>query len=283
MKTTTTLFKELTTVNNPEDLVDLNNLPTIHPEWLRGFTDAEGSFYIAVRETTTKAKYRIEPTFFIKQEKASASTLFAIRKFFDKGNIRWDDADKKYLRYEIKSVSAIQEKVVTFFDKYPLLSSKRLNFLDLKKVLGLVQLKSHLNPSGIEKIKEIKSRMNSKRSFEDKVKFMNSISESIRITPGWLSGFIDGEGHFGFYVSNESRRRCESRFSISQNAHDLVLLEAIAKFLGADNKIIGNTRPDDTVKQLTIYNLDCLLNRVLPIFEEYPLITNKHTDFVVWK
>jgi len=60
--------------------------------------------------------------------------------------------------------------------------------------------------------------MNSNRTYDSKLEYMNSIREHIQITLAWLSGFIDGEAYLGIHISSGSVRRCEPRFSISQIA-----------------------------------------------------------------
>jgi LAGLIDADG endonuclease len=74
------LYPELKT------FVDIDNLPKVDPNWLVGFVDGEGSFYISITSSnSTKVKSRVELCFFIKQAKESASSLFAIQNFFGKG------------------------------------------------------------------------------------------------------------------------------------------------------------------------------------------------------
>lgn len=50
--------------------------------------------------------------------------------------------------------------VIPFFNKYPLIGSKNLNFKDFCKIAVLVQNKAHLTTEGIEEIQKIKSKMN---------------------------------------------------------------------------------------------------------------------------
>lgn len=169
----------------------MGRLPSIDPQWLRGFVDGEGTFYIGLRPNTSNRGYRVELSFIIKQATVSASCLFAIREFFGKGNVRFDDANKNYLRFEIKSHEAIIQQIIPFFEKYPLLTSKQLNYLDFKKVAELIQEGRHLTEEGILEIKKIKAGMNTGRSFVSKLEYMNSIKDHMVLTPGWLSGFMD--------------------------------------------------------------------------------------------
>jgi len=119
------------------------NLPSVRAEWLCGFCDGESTFYINL------SGGRVVLSFIIKQAAVSASSLFAIQDYFGEGSIRWDDANLQYLRFEIGSTRAITEKLIPFFEKYPLLTSKQLNFLDFKKVAELVNTNKHLTPSPV--------------------------------------------------------------------------------------------------------------------------------------
>ena len=146
----------------------------------------------------------------------------------------------------------------------------------------MISAKEHLTPEGLNKIRLIKQNMNSKRTYADKVNFMNSIKDSIKLTPSWLSGFIDAEGYFGIYVSHITRKRCELKLSIAQNSHDLILLEAIANYLNVDTKIVCNLGKESSVKRIDIYKLDTL-SLLIPIFNQCPLLTAKQLDYIKWK
>jgi len=173
--------------------------------------------------------------------------------------------------------------LIPFFDKYNLLTSKQLNFLDFKKVANIIQEGRHLTEEGIIEIKSIKANINFGRAFAQKLAFIESIKDSIYITPHWLSGFIDAEAYLGIHLSDGSRRRCEPRFSISQNSHDIVILEAIANFFDTKNQIVNNTPGNDSTKQLSLYDIDTLVNKVIPLLDECQLLTAKRNDFILWK
>jgi len=51
----------------------------------------------------------------------------------------------------------LTEKIIPFFDKYPLVGAKRQNYLDFCKVAELMKSKVHLTAEGLEEIKQIKS------------------------------------------------------------------------------------------------------------------------------
>lgn len=54
-------------------------------------------------------------------------------------------------------------KIISLFNKYPLLGTKKEDYLDFCKVAELIKSKDHLTKQGIENIKRIKSNMNSKK------------------------------------------------------------------------------------------------------------------------
>ena len=67
--------------------------------------------------------------------------------------------------------SDIEQKILPFFEKYPILvrsaergAVKSKDFLDLSKIAGLMKNKEHLTFEGLNKIRQIQSNMNSKRT-----------------------------------------------------------------------------------------------------------------------
>ncbi len=56
-------------------------------------------------------------------------------------------------------------KIIPFLDNYPLLGAKRQDYFDFCKVASLMKTKAHLTNEGLEQIKQIKSGMNSARSY----------------------------------------------------------------------------------------------------------------------
>lgn len=52
------------------------------------------------------------------------------------------------------------DKIIPFFDKYPLLGNKALDFADFKRAAELVAKKVHLTELGLEELRLIKSKMN---------------------------------------------------------------------------------------------------------------------------
>jgi hypothetical protein len=71
---------------------------------------------------------------------------------------------KKIALLQIKSISAINNKIIPFFTEYPILGIKSLDFEDFKKVAELVKNKEYLKVDGLNQIMEIVNSMNLDRN-----------------------------------------------------------------------------------------------------------------------
>lgn len=71
---------------------------------------------------------------------------------------------------QIKNKFDIENKVIPFFNEYPILGVKRLDFEDFKKVAELVKNKEHLNAEGLNQIiGKIAEGMNLDRKLESSI------------------------------------------------------------------------------------------------------------------
>lgn len=70
---------------------------------------------------------------------------------------------EKKVEVKFSKFSDIYNIVIPFFDKYPILGIKSLNFLDFKSVAEIMKNKEHLTSEGFKKIELINSTMNLRR------------------------------------------------------------------------------------------------------------------------
>ena len=130
---------------------DLNNY------WLSGFADADASFQIKVIDRINRIKPEIRLSFQIDQK--YEDILILIKNYLG-GNIGYRSTQNTYYYSSTSFNSA--KKVINYFDKFSLLSSKFVNYLKWRKAYILIQNKSHLTISGINKIKKLKLSMKRK-------------------------------------------------------------------------------------------------------------------------
>lgn len=131
----------------------------ITSEWLVGFTDAEGCFFVNVRLNRSKKGYWVTLVLHNIQE---IYFYLLIIEFLSFG-ILVDEKSRNVVRIRTENFKIISEYVIPFFTNYPLESSKLLNFQDFCKICDLIKEKVHLTKEGIAKLKKIKSGMNTGR------------------------------------------------------------------------------------------------------------------------
>lgn len=68
-----------------------------------------------------------------------------------------------YIEFKCQSFKDNYEKILPFFNKYPILGVKAQDFEDWKKVAEMIKSKEHLTNEGFEQIRQIKARMNKGR------------------------------------------------------------------------------------------------------------------------
>ena len=77
-------------------------------------------------------------------------------------NIFMNQKSKKMLYFKLKT--DIENKVIPFFNDYPIQGIKSLDFADFKKVAEIIKNKDHLTDKGFNEIKKIVDGMNLDRN-----------------------------------------------------------------------------------------------------------------------
>jgi hypothetical protein len=102
--------------------INLNNSNELNNYWLAGFTDADGSFQIKILKRQMRTEIRLN--FQVDQKRKDLLEL--IKKLLG-GNIGYRKTNDNYYYGSISFGSA--KKVINYFDRYHLLSSKYLNYI----------------------------------------------------------------------------------------------------------------------------------------------------------
>lgn len=141
------------------------------------------------------------------------------------------------IRFQIAAINELVTVLIPFLEKYPLYTSKYLNYQDFKVAVNLIVNKKHLTTEGLAQLRVIKERINKGRSFEAKWEFCKTHCNTASITADWICGFTDGEGCFGWYYNPEStpNKYPSYSFTVAQNTHDVAVLESINKFFNCGN------------------------------------------------
>ena len=148
----------------------LINIESInHPNWLVGFVDGEGCFYVKIKKNSclipplTKLGSQVSLVFSLTQHSRDEILFNMILKYLGCGVIEKATTRPNEVKYVIYKFGDICNILITLFLKYPLQGVKSLNFSDFCKVANLMINKVHLTKEGLEEINLIKSQMNTGR------------------------------------------------------------------------------------------------------------------------
>lgn len=145
-----------------ETLRSISTDSRLEAQWVVGFVDGEGCFYVGVNvQSEMKAGYQVLPEFTVVQHKQDVQLLYALKQFFGCGVVRQNHGDR--MAYRVRGVEHLQERIIPFFERHPLKTKKHLDFLKFRKILLMMQRNEHLTYDGIEKIRQIASEMNKGR------------------------------------------------------------------------------------------------------------------------
>lgn len=130
----------------------------IDPWFITGFSDGEGCFsYSVLKSYSYKISWEIQPIFQIKRHVRYYPILLRIQHSL--GGIGTVIINQSSCAFRVRKLSDLIELMI-FFDKYPLISRKRGDYLLFKQILSVIQLKEHLTLQGLQKIINIKATLN---------------------------------------------------------------------------------------------------------------------------
>jgi hypothetical protein len=105
------------------------------------------------KSSTNKLGYQVGLRFQITQHSRDKLLMENIIKYLGCGylSLRDDIVD-----FHVTKFSDIVEKIIPFFNKYPLLGVKQKDFENFKLAASIISDKKHLTEEGLNQIKEIK-------------------------------------------------------------------------------------------------------------------------------
>lgn len=257
-------------------------------QWVTGISDSEGNFSIFSQKT--KSGYKFTLAFKVTQKGHSAGILYDLKRYFECGNVHIDNKKEDAYKFNVNKLDDIINQIIPHFDRYPLLTSKNLDYQDLKKVAFMMKDGLHLTEDGFKNILLIKENMNSSRPFEDRWNYLDK-AEPIILNNEWVQAFIDGEGSFQFRIADAVSRgkpyvSLTPTLEIGQSNHDIKLLKAFVDFFGH-----GYLKPKYDINSLEAAKASRIVNRyvinqhsvVTAFIDKYPMLTRKHLDYLDWK
>lgn len=149
--------------------------------YISGFIDGEGCFCVSFQPGKRhRFGWEVRPSFSVSQNADRAELLYIIQEKWECGFIRPDSSDKT-LKFEVRKTTDLAGKVIPHFKKFPLLSSKKIDFQRFERICELISAKQHFEFNGFEEIIRLAMDMNpsGKRKY-----FGNEILNSLRSGEG---------------------------------------------------------------------------------------------------
>lgn len=259
----------------------------LDPNWITGFTDAEGCFMINIdKREVNKMGWQMHPCFQIKLHSRDKNLLLKIKSFFNEIGYITFSKDNGAM-YRINKLNDIINIIIPHFDKYPLITQKQSDYIIFKNIVKIMNKGEHLNKDGLIKIVNLKASLN--KGLSDKLKFYfpNTIKVKrpkvnipTNINYNWIAGFISGDGCFsiGIYKSNTHKAGYSVRLEITftQHIRDEILFNNIKNVLECGYIYINSNRNSI---DLRISNLEDTYYKMIPMFYKHKIEGIKSLDF----
>ena len=129
----------------------------LNPHYLVGLVDGEGCFCVSFNKHKSNRLLEVRLLFEIELREDDREILERVKQTLSCGNIyylnykrykKW----KPHYKYKVSNLKDISEKVIPFFQKYPLQAKKKHSFAIFCQVAELMHDKIHLTTEGIKQI-----------------------------------------------------------------------------------------------------------------------------------
>ena len=189
--------------------------------------------------------------------------------------------------FSVQSIKDLRNVIIPHFDRYPLVGEKQADFLLFKSIVELMYKQKHLTIEGLREIVSISASLNLGlsdglvKAFPDITPIKRAKLEAPEtIDPHWLTGFVDGEGCFFVGCSSSKAYRVgyqiQLKFILTQHYRDIQLMEKLVNYFGCGTITFDSRK---SVVFYTVTNFSCIIKKIIPFFNKYPLEGAKHLDF----
>jgi hypothetical protein len=246
----------------------INNFTGIHfKKWIVGIVDGDGSFSKNL-ENQEGTRF----SFVVSQHKSSANILYALKKFFQCGNV--SRVDREMMEFRVTRQDHLKNLIFPFFSLYsPQGAKKKRDLLRVKS-----ELKQYL----------LKPRLRKRTNIPYNGPTLASLGigppvhTELYKSPDWLAGFIDAEGCF--YVSMTGNRP-RPQFILVSALEEIDLFEKIKSHYGIGSVRIrrAKTKPSYALFQVNNNQDLAILFQLLDHGQALRLKTKKALDYTIFK
>ena len=117
----------------------------LKPWYVTGLADGDGMFGCIVSKTNKTISLEFKVTAL---SSTSYDLINELKVFFNCGRISVDNREDGTIKYVVTDLKSILTIIIPHFEKYPLITQKRADFLLFKSVVGLMNKSEHLTSEG---------------------------------------------------------------------------------------------------------------------------------------
>ena len=129
--------------------------------YIAGYVDGEGSFSVSVQRTSTcRVGFQLMPEFHVSQNGDRAQVLELIEARLGCGRMRPNSRRDRALVFVVRNRDDLLERVIPFFERNPLLSSKQADFEKFARIVRAQALGHHRTASGFRRLLDVALSMN---------------------------------------------------------------------------------------------------------------------------
>jgi hypothetical protein len=130
------------------------------PSYISGYVDGEGCFTVSISPRPTMVVgWEVRPSVSVSQNGDRSEVLKEIQLYFGCGTIRPDRSDRT-LKWEVRSLPLLLERVIPHFRRYPLQSGKQRDFELFANVCERMARGEHRALAGLGEIVRLAGDMN---------------------------------------------------------------------------------------------------------------------------
>ena len=129
------VFQDIVPVQRPSSV--LEDCQIKDPPWLVGFIEAEGCFYVGISKNSNyNAGSRVKLIFKLTQHSRAEQLMKSLIEYLNCGNVY---KNRETVDFQITKFNDLTNKVIPFFQKYPIQGVKSKDFEDFCKVAKMMK------------------------------------------------------------------------------------------------------------------------------------------------
>jgi hypothetical protein len=208
------------------------------------------------------------------------------------GNITKFGQDK--ISYRVNNLEQIITIIIPHFQKYPLITKKRVDFELFSSAVKLMSNQEHLTKEGLNKLVATRASMNLGLSELLKASFplckpVQQFSDrdlaplNKKLHPQWVTGFTCGEGYFGVKLLSSSTIKTGTQvkliFQLTQHTRDELHLEIRDDYFGCGKYYISSRKG---YGDFQVGKYSDIMEIIIPFFQNNKVVGEKLKDFNDW-